>query len=298
MINRNILFTIILLLLTSFTYANEYTDQLLDDSIEEFSKKNYDEALEILDSILVIEPENETALMYKKTIEDVLELDQENEILEQEKIANLEVKDDTDTAEENNNISEKYNEDFLSLSLLLGWDSNGNNYIEYGSQIILGIPVIDLRLRSEDFDFDISTMSIDDIPYSSLFTFSDYKIDLSVGLRYKPFDGLNNSSGFFDVKAGLYNVDDETIVPFLGFDSEIFLLSPIADNFLTNTLWIGGGASIYNFNGEIVNNYSTEFKFGVQTGFFNLAWIYKSYNFDSVTDANIDKYGIRIGFNF
>ncbi len=80
---------IIFLTATNIVFADERTDDMLDRVIEEFSNENYQEALKIIDDVLILEPNNNVALMYKKTIEDVSKVDEnEDGLINEEKDIN------------------------------------------------------------------------------------------------------------------------------------------------------------------------------------------------------------------
>lgn len=300
---KRIIFIILYIGIMTLSYGNEYTDQLLDESIEEFANKNYEAALEIINSVLVIEPENDTAIMYKKTIEDVILLDQENALIEQEQSSNSAAGQENSSTTKEDNKDESINyfpNEFISFSFHFGENTNGENYLEQRTKIILGLPILDIRFKSNLFNIDILNMSVDDMPFDEIFNLTDYDIDLSLGVRYKPFNSLDFNTGYLDFKAGgtSLNYDQNSFVPYIGFDSELFLLAPIANNFITNTLWIGGGGAIYNFDGKYINNYSAELKFGIRTKILNLGWFYNINNFDSLTDANSNNWGMILGFTF
>lgn len=303
MINRFGFILILLFYVITISYASDFSDPLLDESIEEFSKENYIEALEIVESILVVEPDNEIAKMYKKTIEDVMILDQEveeqNKVIENTSLNN-EVEQNLTTTNISTDTKISYLDDILSLSLYLGENSNGYNIIDQRIKFILGLPVIDLRFTSGNIDFDFSELSLDAFPFDDIFDLESYKVDLGVGFRIKPFESLNINSGYFDFMVGVssFSNDSYYMVPFLGFDTEVFIFSPLSDNFLSQSLWIGGGASIYSFDGDSINNFTAEVKAGVRVGRLSLAWFYNMSNFDSIADSNTEIYGFMTGLTF
>lgn len=297
-------FIILFISFMTISYANDYTDQLLDDSIEEFSRKNYEQALEIIDSVLIVEPDNEIAKMYRKTIKDVITIDKEAAIAESEIIletAKEVIVDPSAIVSESETFQYDSNgHDILSSSVYIGQDTDSQLIIEERIKIYLGLPVIEFKLLSKPMEYDFSSISIERIPIDKILNFDNYCIDFNVGLRFIPFFNING--GFFDVKVGVTNfsTDEPFVVPYIGFDTEVFILSPIAENFIFNSLWVGGGGAIYNLDGSSINNYRGEIKVGIRAGVLNLGWFHNITLIDSLENDSFKTatYGMIIGFNF
>ncbi|MGL1892664.1 MAG: hypothetical protein OCD02_13625 [Spirochaetaceae bacterium] len=294
---RKYLFLILITLkLSVFLFSSDNTDNMLDQSIDEFSKKNYQEALIIIDEVLVMEPDNSTALMYKKTIEDVISIDNE-----ESKTSDLENNNSSETIDSeilpnvtDEEINVKDDLDFISLTTIIGKDDNEKLILESGLKVNLGLPVIELKLTSYDLGLDITSIDLDISAASDIFDIDNYFFNLSIGARYNLFKNLGINGGYFDINIGARNFieNDNEVVPFLGFDTEIYFLTILGNKSILNNLWIGGSGSLYNFDGDFIDNYSLEFKAGVTLGFLDLGWIYAT----DITNAQYT--GIMASINF
>ncbi len=305
---RVFIFLIIILGAHSLTFSNDFIDDQLDKSIEEFSKKNYDTALEIIDGILLIEPDNSIALMYKKTIEDVISIDEEiTEIIEEDLVTPAKEENQktpvNSSISSNGELTSSKKDPILSISTYIGQDSNDMLIVEGRVKVILGAPVLEVKFQSIPLgDYDITKIDIDTIPVEDIFNYSKYNLDFGIGYRYKPFNNITDKGGYFDLKLGVTNFsrDGNFVVPYLGFDTEAAILSSVGNNILFNNIWLGGSGNIYSFDGVFVNNFKIEAKAGINIGAFKFGAFYSYSNIESFTDDSFDNtiYGIIAGINF
>ncbi len=302
--NFIIIYLVIFSLLPVAVTAQSSTDDMLYSAIEEFSLENYETALEIIDNILKLEPDNNLALLYKKSIEDVY-LNNSNEELVIESQP-LEVKEETQVLTKSaDTVSEekKYQDfdDLISLTSYLGSTPDKEMVFETGLKLILGLPIIEFKTRSNSIDYDINRFTLESFPLEKLMSMDTYNLDFGIGLRYIPFENRVKRAGFLDFKIGATNFSlEDIVVPYIGFDTELFLLSLIDDNSIFESLWIGGRGSIHYFNGDVVDNYSLEFKAGFRIGPFNIGGFYGLTNIDSLETAQYNQtvYGLMFGLNF
>lgn len=304
MVKRLFLLTIIVFTSVLSAYSNERTEALLDKAIEEFSKENYSEALSIIDLVLIEEPENNVAKMYKKTIEDVAELDRVEEMQSNGKESEVH-RNNKDHSNDNNNHNEESQslKEIISLASYIGSTTDKKLILEQGLKIILGIPLVELKLRSNPIDYDINTIFDQPPPFSELVVYENYCFDFGIGARYYPFSNRVSNGGFFDFKLGATNfsVDIDKVVPYLGFDSEVRILSMFGDNLIFNNFWIGGRGNLYFYDDNLTNNYIIEGKVGMRAGFFNIGAFYgvsKMESMDYTTEYNQMYGGLLLGFNF
>jgi hypothetical protein len=301
---RKFFLLILLIFSISILCASDYTDKLLDDSIEEFSKKNYNEALTIIDTILDIEPDNDIAIMYKKTIEDVVSIDNEIKAELEATLINSENKVEPVINEnlivEGNDL--KVGHDIISATLQLGQNSDGNMIVNYCLALDLGLPIINFGMKSDSFDYDIADLTLENPPVEDIFNSENYSIDLNIGLRYRPFPELGIDAGYFDIEAGVTNYSNEeySLMPFVGFDTELFLLSAIDNNFLFNNIWFGCNSSLYFSDDSSMNNFNTGLKAGFRAGSFYAGWFYSISHMDYFTSSlyNSTAYGLSLGVKF
>lgn len=292
------IFLLFFIITTTMLFASDYTDELLDQSINEFSKKNYDKALSIISDVLELEPENSIALMYKKTIEDVVSTNEEvvlqNDVTPIETPVTEELSTTDQVSEEIIEIQQSSEFDVLTYSVYIGEDDKKRFIVNNGLKMILGLPVIEFQLNSAPIDFDLTILDFNQFPINFATNVDNYSMDLSVGIRYKPFKGLVKDAGYFDIKIGATKLvsDELTVVPYMGFNTEFYPLSLISDNLIFNNIWLGGRGSIYNLNGDMVNNFNVEFKTGVRVSMINIGWFYNLSNITSVTS-----YGLLLSLN-
>ncbi|QEN03586.1 hypothetical protein EW093_02350 [Thiospirochaeta perfilievii] len=306
MIKRILLIFTLIITSSILLYSDEYTDEQLDLSIEEFSKKNYNEALRIIDEVLIVEPENEIALMYKKTIEDVIQIDQTK--AEQESIKKSLESEDllTDKKEviilDSKQDSIRKSQNIITNSIYVGKDSSDDLVVENRTTILFGIPVLEFKLKSKSFDYNLINIDLGQLPIEDLVDLGNYHSDLSLGYRYKPFSNIIDNGGYFDLKLGVSNFsyDSEDIIPYIGFDTETYFLAVKNNNFIFNNLWFGGSAYIYLFDGEFNNNYFIESKLGINIGFGKLGLFYNLTHIESISNNEFDSdiFGIILGLSF
>lgn len=303
---RILLFLIISFFFNSLIFSSEYTEDMLDRSIEEFSQKNYESALKIIEDVLKVEPENSIALMYKKTIEDVISIDEEiiSELNSVEVIKPIIVEDkelikNSDIPGEEK--KENSRNEILSLSTYIGNNLDDKLVLEYRAKLILGLPILEIKFLSTAIDYDIINISFNSIPLDEMFNYENYNIDFGIGYRYKPFEKVTEHGGFFDLKLGVTNFSRSSnlVIPYIGFDTESFILSPIANNIIFNNIWVGGSGSLYSYNGDFVNNFKIEAKAGITFGIMKLGIFYNNVYLDAV-DKNLFNdinYGVLIGLH-
>lgn len=304
---RVFIFFIIMIGVHSLSFSNDFTDDQLDRSIEEFSKKNYDTALDIIDGILLVEPDNSTALMYKKTIEDVISIDEEIAVILDEELKTSTSEEISNTSIEstissNSEVSRTNRNPILSISSYIGQDSNNMLIVETRTKIILGSPVLEVKLISDPIDYDIIRININTLPVEEIINYNNYALDFGIGYRYKPFNKVTDKGGYFDFKLGVSNFsrDGNLVVPYVGFDTETAILSSFGNNMVFNNIWIGGSGSVYSFDGEYTNNFKIEAKAGINIGNIKIGAFYSYSNIDSVTDNSFNNtiYGVITGINF
>ncbi len=292
------IYLLFFIITTTILFASDFTDELLDQSINEFSKKNYDKALNIIADVLELEPDNSIALMYKKTIEDVVSTNEE--VIPQNDVTPVEtpIVDELNTTDEASEvvIEKQKSRDFdvLTYSTYIGEDDKKRLIVNNGLKLILGLPVIELQLNSAPMDFDLTILDFNQFPINFATNIDNYSMDLSIGIRYKPFKDLVEDAGYFDLKVGAtkFVSDELTVVPYIGFDTEFYPMSIISDNLIFNNIWLGGRGSIYNLNGDMVNNFNVEFKTGIRVSMINIGWFYTLSNITSVTS-----YGLLLSLN-
>lgn len=299
-------FIILFISFMTISYASDYTEKLLDDSIEAFSTKNYIDALAIIEAVLALEPENDIAQMYKKTIEDVISIDEAAKV--EAEIVTVEVKpvllneESKPNKSLNETPSSSRSHEFFSLSLYIGQDTNGQTILEEHVKISLDLLVFELKMLSKPIGYDVTSMSFQDVPIDEIASLESYWLDFGLGVRYVPFKDLDINVGYTDFKIGVLNLslDGISIVPYLGFDSEFFILSQLSDNYIFNNFWLGGSGSLYSFNGENINNYSAEVKIGFIFGYFKLGWFYHFSQMDSLESDIFNKtsYGLLSTLSF
>lgn len=290
----------------SLIFSDDFVNDQLDKSIDEFSQKNYDSALEIINGVLIVEPDNSIALMYKKTIEDVISIDEDiNEIIEEDlETPNKDTVPDTESIlpPPQEEVEEIKKENILSFSTYIGKDLNNSLFFEERIKIILGAPIIEVQLESIAIDYGEELINFATIPFENIFNFENYNLDIGIGYRYKPFNKITEFGGYFDLKLGVTNFSNsiDLIVPYLGFDTETALLSSIGNNIIFNNLWVGGSGSIYSFNGVFINNIKIEGKIGINIGFIKIGAFYSYSNIESIIDGSFNNkvYGLIIGVTF
>lgn len=295
---------LLLIIFISFgvIYSSEYTDALLDKAIEEFSKENYKEALSIVDEVLIEEPENTTAQMYKKTIEDVSTID---------KIENLSsnVKDNIKTEndvvqkpeESTNGNDNKHLPEILNFYSYIGSTSDGEFIAEQKAKIYLGLPVFDISIKTNTIDYDINTIFSETFPIEKINVIDSNSIDVSMGVRFIPDNILGTDPGFVDFRIGassFLNYSDieknKVTLPFIGYDVELHLLKFLGSNLIFDNIWFGSRGSIYLYNSEIVNNSQIEFKGGFRVGHFNFGSFFNTTDIESIDFRKVN-YGIILG---
>lgn len=305
MIKRFFILIIIILISVAAVYSSDRTEILLDKAIEEFSKENYDEALRIIDMVLIEEPDNDIAQMYKRTIEDVAQLDKVEDAQSEERTDESRNNNGGNDSDEGNSGDDgtAENREILSISTYIGSTLDREMILEEGLKIILGIPVIELKLRSNPIDYDVNTIFDKQPPFNELFSFDNYSFDFGIGARYYPFNSKTKNSGFFDFKLGATNftIDVDKVVPYLGFDTEVRIFSMFGDNLIFNNFWIGGRGNLYFYDNNVTNNYTIEGKLGMRVAFFNIGVFYGMSQMESITYTT--KYnqtygGLILGFNF
>lgn len=290
-------------------HANENTDTLLDQAIEEFSKENYDEALAILDEVLEIEPENTTAQMYKKTIEDVAEIDkieETSELVSTEKNSDSNV-NNSENIIDKENASDKPKPDFLSFATYLGTAGSSKFLIEQRAKLYLGLPVFEFGIRTDYINYDVNSNYMDFDGFKDVNIFDNNIMDISMGLRYIPDNLLGAKPGFVDFKLGMskiynYNLAEndnlkgDFSLPFIGYDFEIHMLKVFGSNIITDTLWFGSKGSLLFYNSKADNSYF-EIKGGLRLGFLNLGAYYSTTDINSL-DFSSNSYGVMLGMVF
>lgn len=298
---RSFLTLFIFLLIVPAIYADDYTDALLDKAIEEFSKENYEEALGIIDEVLEKEPDNVTAQMYKKTIEDVSTIEKIENL--ENTTGELEGSDVEDLEEESTQEPKVYN-DFFAIRNYLAGSDDSTFYGETRAKVIVGVPVVEFAIRSNTIYYDMGNIGAEIFPFDEIKIIDKHSLDLNFGARYRPKNYLGDSPGFFDLKIGaknFYNYNDvlleDITIPYIGIDTETHLLKAIDENIIFNNLWFGVKANQYIYNTELLNNYSIGFKVGFRLGIFNFGGFYEYAKIDSV-EYNLSSGGILFEFIF
>lgn len=300
--NRLLTVLYISIFLATGLFADEYTDAMLDRAIEEFSKEKYDDALAIIDEVLTIEPDNVTAQMYKKTIEDVSTIEKIEEI-EQSSSANATDVSSSEMSDESE-IEDMSHSDFMAINNYLAGGLDSTFYGETRLRFSLGAAVSELAIRSNTIYYDVNDIGSEIFPFDSINLIDKHMLDFSFGGRYSPSSVLGSNPGFIDFKIGAKNfynyngvlIEDITI-PYLSFDSEIHLLKVFGENIIFNNLWFGIKGTQYIYNTEITNNYTIEFKSGIRLGHFNFGGFYSYSKIDSV-DYDLGSGGIILGIVF
>lgn len=295
---------LLLIIITSFgaIYSSEYTDALLDKAIEEFSKENYTEALSIVDEVLIEEPENTTAQMYKKTIEDVSTIDK-IEDLNNGKSVNSSKKEESNNSEDTlTNYSEKTDlPEILNVYTYIGSTSENEFIAEQKAKIYLGLPVFEIAVKTNTIDYDINTIFSETFPIEDINVIDSNSIDISMGVRFIPENILKKNPGFLDFKIGALSFlnysdieRDKVTIPYVGYDAELHLLKLFGSNLIFDNIWFGTKGNIYLYNSEIVNNYHIEFKGGFRVGHFNFGSFFNTTDLDSISFRKVS-YGIILG---
>lgn len=295
---KKILIHLLFLIITFPVFSTESTETMLDNAIEEFSKENYDRALEIIDMVLINEPDNSVALDYKKTIKEISEINTEEEtVLEVKDVPSGEKKviGQKITEEEDRNKKE-----VLSLSTYIGNSSDNKLILEQGAKIILGIPMVEFITRTVPMNYNVTKLS-NDLPTDEFKDIDNYSFDFGLGIRTTPFKERTDNGGWADIKigaTGFTNID--LVVPYIGFDSELHLLSAFGDNMFFNSFWIGGRGKLYIHNDKIVNNYFIQGKAGFEIGFFDIGAFYGVANMETFETEVFNQtfYGLKLGFSF
>ncbi len=299
--------TVILLLLNISIYASDETERILDRSLEEFSNKNYSLALDLIIGVLAIEPDNSTAKLYKKTIEDVIALDNADTAIDGTEVeaATIE-KQESSVKNLNSSVSKDEevikSESFETLSFTTLVSSTFDNKYTYLSQkikLIVGVPFFDFEIVSDQIKYNIMTINSDTIPFSRIFDFNYYNIDFGVGYRFQPFKESVSGYGFVDVKIGMKDLglSKYLYVPYIGFDSELFILKSILKDNILNNIWIGGSGAIFSNDGQIVNNYKLQGKAGIKIGFYKVGLFYSSESY-SFSKINLNTFGLYSSLSF
>lgn len=293
---KRLLSIIYICIISTLLIANDYTDGLLDETIIEFSNKNYDRALILVETVLELEPDNKTAHMYKQTIEDVISIDREvKEELEEQKtevvqtVVNPTVEPTFVNLEAIESLIKSENQG-VRTKTLIGLYDDTNILLEQGLRLLFGAPVVDVRIQSTAIHYEeMRSPSLDTLPLDKIIEPSNYYISGAVGYRYQV------ERSFFDLLLGAGNLSlsNTTVVPFLGFDSLFYIWD------FTN-IWIGAAGRVYSFNGINVNNYEAEVSAGISLLFMDIGLWYKYYDFESVADSESynSAYGIYFSTNF
>lgn len=302
MVKRLLLFILIILASIMPAYTNERTEALLDRAIEEFSRENYEEALSIIDMVLIEEPDNNIAKMYKKTIEDVAELDKVEDMQTSGDNNNGSI-NSSDNGNKNDSDDIESASEIISLTSYIGSTTDKDLIFEQGLKIILGIPLVELKLRSNPIDYDVNTIFDQPPPFSELISYDNYCFDIGIGARYHPFNKLAANGGYFDFKLGATNfsIDVDKVVPYVGFDSEVRIFCMLGDNLIFNNFWIGGRGNLYFYDDNLTNNYIIEGKVGMRAGFLNIGAFYGVSKMESIeytTEYNQTYVGLLLGLNF
>lgn len=291
-------------------FANEYTDILLDQAIEEFSRENYEEALMILDEVLKVEPDNTTAQMYKKTIEDVAaigSIEESDEKTEVPETTDDQIIDSSEAVVNSDNAPAKKDIDYLHLSTLLGATQNSKFVVEQRIKLFLGLPIFEVGIKTDLIGYDIFNDYTDFSSFQDVNIMENNIIDVSMGLRYVPNEILGDKPGFFDFKFGMtriknYSIDEENKLegdynlPFVGYDFEVHMLKFFGSNIITDTLWVGSKGSLLFHESNADNNF-LEFKGGLKIGFINLGAFYNITDINSL-NLNNESFGIILGMVF
>lgn len=291
---KRLLSILYICIFSSLIFANDYTDSLLDETIIEFSNKNYDRALILVETVLELEPNNKTALMYKQTIEDVISIDRvvQDELDEQKTV---DVEQDQQTSEvqpeerldPKDKVDESDHQGVRSKTLIGIYDDN-NIMIEQGIRLLFGAPLVDVRVQSKAIEYDTSLLSLDTVPLDEIIEPANYYISGAIGYRYQV------ERSYFDLLLGAGNVSlsNTTVVPFLGFDSIFYIWD------FTN-IWVGAAGRVYSYNNINVNNFEAEVSTGISLMFIDLGIWYKYSDFESVSDSEsyYSSYGLYLSVN-
>lgn len=291
---KRLLFIIYISIISVNVMANDYIVELLDETIIEFSNKNYDRALILVETVLELEPDNETAIMYKQTIEDVIEIDRVvlEEIEESgEVVENTSTQVTSENREEdtsNEEGSAESSNQGLRMKTLLGVHGDDSIVVEQGVRLLFGAPLLDIRLLSNSIEYDLSQFSPSTLPMDEMFDSSNYLISGAIGYRYQ------TNRSFMDIMLGAGNVSNvsDTVVPFIGFESIFYLWD------FTN-IWFGSAGRIYSVNSEQVNNYEAEVSSGISILFMELGLWYRYSDFSSIDSSQYSgqSYGLYFAMN-
>lgn len=292
---------ILIILPVMLVYSSEQTDILLESAIEEFSKENYDGALEILDQVLEEEPDNTIAQDYRKTIEEIANINNGNGKVVEDEEASPDFLEELGAKNGNNN-KDKDKKDVLSLYTYGGVTSDDYLIMEQGVKLILGLPVFNFSVKTTPLSYkDNEETEEEALELQDLFSSSNIGFDFSVGLRYFPYERRNVNGGFTDFKLGAFNfTEDDTVIPYVGFDAEVHMLAVLGSNFFFDNFWVGGRGSLYLHNDQVVDNYYIEGKAGINLGYFNIGAYYAVTDMASLETEIYNKtsYGIKLGLSF
>lgn len=296
------IFYILIIFPVMLVSSSEQTDILLESAIEEFSKENYDGALEIIDRVLEEEPDNTIAQDYRKTIEEIANINNGNdEVVEEEEGDKPDLLEELGAKNGNKN-KDKSKKDVLSIYAYGGVSTDNYLIMEQGIKLILGLPVFNISVKTNPLSYEDNEETGDEaLELQDLFSSSNMGFDFSVGLRYFPYERRNVNGGFADFKLGAFNfTEDDTVIPYVGFDAEVHMLAVLGSNFFFNNFWLGGRGSLYLHNDQVVDNYYIEGKAGINLGHFNIGAYYSVADMTSLETEIYNKtaYGIKLGLSF
>ncbi|OQY40493.1 MAG: hypothetical protein B6229_01710 [Spirochaetaceae bacterium 4572_7] len=287
-----ILLFILFLIITSALFG-ESSEKMLDQAIEEFSKGNYAVSLSIIDDVLVQDPSNKTAIMYRQTIEDVASKDQEDNISNKPVVLDHTVlaSPNVDRAVVTKTSLKSNNNIFSMKSTIAG---SPDEKLILGGEVAISIDsfFLEFIIKSNMIDYDIMAINPGTFPLNDAVNIDNYYMDYGIGFHNKLFLDDLGKDGYFNLKLGVTNFSiDNMITPYIGFDSEFSMIS---------RLWLGFRGSMYSFNGEYVNNYSGEIKAGFKFDIFSIGAFYNISNLDTLASDSYNRvtYGLVTGFYF
>lgn len=267
-------------------------DVMIEKAVEAFTLGEFEEALEILSRVLDEEPDNQTALEYKKTIQEIADIEvpeeggSEGETSSEEQVS---VKNDK---KEKQKPGEPVKRDVLLTAFNPGMTDSGELFFRGNAELNLGLG----SLRFEYLSYEMYNLT----------SVNRYILDFggSVNGRFfvsETFRGTELSLTFGSRIFQGFDEDifgEDSIVPYVGLSFEDYILGHLWDTYVTHNLGFGAGINFLAIDDEVLENlknYEVSLNLFLRLKWLTIGAYYRISHLDSAEELSQVQRGAMIG---